>query len=509
MNRWILIIVVVGVIVYFNSLFNGFVWDDEEQIVNNPVIRSVDNIGQAFGAGTFYSGGAGLAKGFYRPVVTIYYMLIYQVFKLNAWGYHLTQIAIHLMSAVLVYKLLARWIEEKWAGWGGLVFAVHSGISKTVVYAASVGDALYTLFILGSLWAWGRNWIVGISVWLALLAKESAVAAVPLVLIYGWWFGKKNQRWTGTAAVTIAVGAYVMLRLVAGISIPELDLAPITQATLAQRLMTVPSELGNYLRLVFWPARLTISQHWVVEKWQDPRFWGWGLVVTGLVASLLWLGLKLKSKIFWFGILWVGLSLGVVLNIYPLDGTIDETWLYFPLIGIIGFFLYSLPKSSKFCVYGLAVVVLSLGTRTMARNQDWKNGLILYGRAIKDSPPSYELENNYGVELFRTGKLDEAKGHFEKSIKLQPDWWFAYNNLGAIYQRGGDLQTAKSLYEQSLERADYYLAYENLAVVKLKLDKDEETEKFLIEALKKLPANEILNQALAIVKYRLNALRAR
>ena len=509
MSKWILIILAAGMIVYFNSLFNGFVWDDEEQIVNNPIIRSVGNIGQAFGAGTFYSGGAGLAKGFYRPVVTVYYMLVYSVFKLHAWGYHLAQIAIHLMSAVLIYKLLARWMEEKWAGWGGLLFAVHPGISKTVVYAASAGDALYTLFILVSLWAWGRNWTVGISVWLALLSKESAIAAVPIVLIYGWWFGKKNQRGVGATAVLIAVGAYLILRLAAGISIPKLDLAPITQATLAQRLMTVPAELGNYLRLVFWPAKLTISQHWVVENWQDPRFWGWGLIMIGLTGSLLWLGLKYRSKKYWFGVMWMGLSLGAVLNIYPLDGTIDETWLYFPMIGVIGLILYPITKLGKYCVYGLIIIVLGLGIRTMARNRDWKNGLILYGRAIKDSPHSYELENNYGVELFRIGKLDEARGHFEKSIKLQPRWWFAYNNLGAIYQRGGDLQTAKSLYEQGLERADYYLAYENLAVVKLKLDKDEETEKFLIEALKKLPANEILNQALAIVKYRLIALRAR
>lgn len=500
-----LTIFTIGTLVYFNSLFNGFVWDDEEQIVNNPVIRSVMNIDQAFGGGTFNTGGAGLAKGFYRPLVTIYYMLIYQLFRLHPWGYHLVQIGLHILSGILIYKLLKKWVKDSWAGWGGLIWTVHAGISKTTVYIASVGDVLYTLFGLLALLNVERPMLAGFFVLLTLLSKESAVVWLVILLAYVWLILKRG-RWRSTVAILGAGSIYGLLRLGGGVKIPQLNLAPIATASWVERFWTWPSILGNYLRLTFWPIKLTISQHWVVEHSTDVRFWGWGLMVFLMMALILWNTVRMGKKESWLMLGWAVVGIAVVSNlIVPLDGTIDETWLYFPLIGFVGWMMILINHlNKKWIVWGLAVWTIFLAFRTMIRNFDWHDGLKLYTKAIKDSPPSYELENNYGVELFRVGKVDEAKPHFEKSIKLQPKWWFAYNNLGAVYQRGGDLQLAESLYEQSLERADYYLAYENLAMVKLKLDEDKEIERFLVGALAKLPNNDTLNLAMAIVKYRLD-----
>ncbi len=62
---YLAIIAVIGFLVYVNSLPNGFVWDDEEQIVNNLVIRDWKNLPLLFESSTFYAGGAGLSGGFY------------------------------------------------------------------------------------------------------------------------------------------------------------------------------------------------------------------------------------------------------------------------------------------------------------------------------------------------------------------------------------------------------------------------------------------------------------
>ena len=112
MNKWVVALIITGGLVFLNSLGNGFVWDDEVQIVGNPAIRSLLNFGQAFGGGTFDTGGAGLAKGFYRPMVTIYYMLVYKVFGLNAFGYHFFQIILHLINGILIFKLFSQFANE-------------------------------------------------------------------------------------------------------------------------------------------------------------------------------------------------------------------------------------------------------------------------------------------------------------------------------------------------------------------------------------------------------------
>ena len=71
------LVIGVGLLVYFNSLFNGFFGDDIPQIVQNPMVRSVENIPAFFTGGTFYNAGDKLAGVYFRPVVSTVSTLIY------------------------------------------------------------------------------------------------------------------------------------------------------------------------------------------------------------------------------------------------------------------------------------------------------------------------------------------------------------------------------------------------------------------------------------------------
>src|SRR3990167_5014032 len=78
-----------AILAYSNILFNGFVWDDEEQIVNNTLIHSLKNINLFLYGGTFNTGGTNELSGwFFRPLINITFAPLYSVFGLNAWGYH-------------------------------------------------------------------------------------------------------------------------------------------------------------------------------------------------------------------------------------------------------------------------------------------------------------------------------------------------------------------------------------------------------------------------------------
>jgi Flp pilus assembly protein TadD len=126
----------------------------------------------------------------------------------------------------------------------------------------------------------------------------------------------------------------------------------------------------------------------------------------------------------------------------------------------------------------------------------------LYGHDILINKAAFDLENNYGVELFRASHFDEAEKHFQRSVELYPRWWFAYNNLGAVYERKGDLGQARKFYEQSIKISDYYLAYENLGFILLKTTKPEGAIVFLKEAILKFPQNSRLRVALALAYYK-------
>jgi Tfp pilus assembly protein PilF len=125
----------------------------------------------------------------------------------------------------------------------------------------------------------------------------------------------------------------------------------------------------------------------------------------------------------------------------------------------------------------------------------------LYGHDIALAPlispqGSFDLENNYGVELFRAGNISSARERFKRSIALQPNWASSQNNLGAVLERDGALEGALAQYRKAAEM-DYYLAYENTVGILIKMERYGEAEKFAEGSLAKLPNNENLRFKLA------------
>lgn len=145
--------------------------------------------------------------------------------------------------------------------------------------------------------------------------------------------------------------------------------------------------------------------------------------------------------------------------------------------------------------------IFALSARTIIRNEDWKDGLTLYGHDIQYSKDNANLENNYGVELFRAGDIAGAEEHFRKSVAIEDAWFVSHNNLGAVLERVGKLKEAEGEYRKSIAIADYYLAYQNLAGLLLKMGEKEQAEEFLTHALKIFPRNSDFYFMLAVIRY--------
>jgi len=238
-------------------------------------------------------------------------------------------------------------------------------------------------------------------------------------------------------------------------------------------------------------------------------FWGPLVLVSAILAIIIFYLWKSKNKLGLFFFLWLAVSMAFVLNIFPLDMTYAERWLYLPLIGFLGLLAVilawgqeKLPWLKKAFFFLFIFFFISFSFRTFLRNFDWRNGLTLFSHDVIYSQNSFDLENNLGVELFRVGKIKEAKTHFEKSISLQADWWFPYNNLGAVYQQEGDLKKARELYEESIGKGNYFLAHENLAFIVLKEEEPEAAIKIINQSLAVLPYNLRLWTALTLAYYK-------
>lgn len=523
---WVLILIIclLGFLVYANCLPNGFVWDDEEEIVNNTIVHSLKNISYIVSGGTFNTGGTGNLSGwFFRPARTLTIMINWAIFGNNAFGFHFVQVLFHLANTFLLFKILAKFLAKSnhknlISGVLSLLFVVHAGISEAVIYIAAASEVMFTFCSLLSFYLILRSEektpsglklsIVATFLFISLLIKESAIVMIPIIFLYLWFFRVKN--WKSWSAVLGFVSVlYFFLRFViVQVPIRPLERSMISESPVLARLLTVPWIISSYLRLIFFPKYLAISQQFVVNNFSFEYFFLPLVLTLAFFSIFLFLAYTFRSRTIFWGLLWFLVGIGPLLNIFPLDMTIGERWLYFPLVGFMiaaSALLDQLTKKfpqAQTIFWLLIICVPLLGARTMVRNTNWRDGLTLYGHDLKLNPESFDIQNNYGVELFRHGQIKEAKVHFEKSLSLNSKWYFAANNLGAVYSREGDWQKAASLYQASIEKGDYYLAYENLASLKLDHEPLLETIKFSEEAVAKLPQNAHLRKILAIAYWR-------
>src|SRR3989344_7964807 len=161
-KKVLLILFIAGFLVYGNSINNGFVWDDEEQIVKNSIIQNLGNIGQIFSGATFQTGGAGLSGYFFRPLITFTFMLNYFFWGENAFGFHLFQIIFHILNGYLIYRILILLLEKSHlkqilSSLTALIFVIHPAITEGVVYIAAVSEVMFTFFILTALFFLLKN----------------------------------------------------------------------------------------------------------------------------------------------------------------------------------------------------------------------------------------------------------------------------------------------------------------------------------------------------------------
>ncbi len=100
---------------YLNILFNGFVYDDDTQLVQNPYVRSFRHLKEIFTTDVWSFAGTTVTN-YYRPMMTLGYLVGYKIFGLRPYGFHVVSLLLHAFVVCLVFALTQRLTGDRvWA----------------------------------------------------------------------------------------------------------------------------------------------------------------------------------------------------------------------------------------------------------------------------------------------------------------------------------------------------------------------------------------------------------
>ena len=122
-----IVVIFSSLAIYINSLGGDFIWDDIEQIVENPAIKDIGNIPSFFTSDLWrLISNPTIGSYYYRPFFLLSLAVDYNLWKLNPFGYHISNLILHAISSFMVYLVGRRLFSNHMAAFiGSILFALH------------------------------------------------------------------------------------------------------------------------------------------------------------------------------------------------------------------------------------------------------------------------------------------------------------------------------------------------------------------------------------------------
>ncbi len=521
-KRNILLIIFIGLLVYFNTLFNGFILgDDYDQLLSNPLVHSVQNIPKLFTGSTYYQEQTQLEYGlYYRPLMLIVFTIVNSIFGLDSLIFHFLQIVIHLTNALLIYLVFKKIVSEKLALITSLVFMVHPINSESVLHVSSIQEPMYLFFGMLAFYYFVRitkikfvdMLVLDLLLLFSVLAKETGLAFLGILIIYSWLFDRGKIRFLIFVSISIFV-VYSGLRFgLAKVSFGDESIAQIAHVSLINRLINIPKIILEYIITFIFPLNLKLAQFWLIKQLNFIDFWRPLGLLIGLILGLVITGRKIYyrqhkvGKIYLFFSAWFIIGMLPHLQIIPLDATWSERWFYLSsiglivMVGIIGeFWLIRIPSNISWLFMVLLLSLLSM--RTIIRTGNWRDSQTLFEHDIKVSSGNYFLQNNIGTVYINDKKYSQAKSLIEASVTAYP-YFGNLNNLAIIYMNEKNLNKADEYFRKALIINTSFQVYRNYSNFLLYVVKDyKKTEQLTATGLAFYPNSGLLWLAYAQAQY--------
>jgi Flp pilus assembly protein TadD len=485
---WVLFVAVAA---YLNSLGNGFAYDDNGIIRENPVVTE-GRWGEALLAP--YWPGAVAGSGLYRPVTTASFAAEWRLWKGEPVGFHAVNVLVHAAVSLLVLGLLARFVATPAALAGALLFAVHPvhveavanvvGLSELLAAAAVLVASL--LYLDGTAWGPGARAVrlAGLSLLylVGLGAKEIAVTLPGVLFLLevmrpdpeplAHRLRREGPVFASLAAVLVA---YMVLRLsVLGTLTGEVPAPALRGLDTGERILTAFTVWPQYLRLMVFPR--TLAANYAPGVLTVSRSLSPTVIVGGLVM-IVWLGavvgLRRRAPVVALGLGWFALTILPVSNlVVPAGILLAERTLYLPsvgaalaLAGVAAAVGRAAPARTRRLAAILGVTAgAALLVRTVERNPTWFSSFTVMSTLAREHPESYVALRSRAEGLHRVGEDAEAARAYDRAVALAPQHYGLLCEVGEFYARRRQDERAERLLRTAVAvTPDQPTAYRLLA----------------------------------------------
>jgi tetratricopeptide (TPR) repeat protein len=495
---YLIFITVVGLAAYSNSFKAPFTFDDERYIKRNPTIKDFSYFTDTSRADSLHLGD--VIKRYLRTRY-VAYLSFWANFKtggLSVWGYHATNLAVHLSSSLLLYAFVVLTFRtpfliksrlngksEQIALFAALLFVSHPVQTEAVTYITQRFASLAAMFYLLAFVAYTssrltENIRAGYALYalslascvLSMKSKEIAFT-LPLVLVlYEFLFftGPVKRRAVFLAPLLLTMliipVEYINERMPAG----DLSYA-VREATRLQSemprleyLFTQFRVLATYARLLVLPVNQNFDYDYpasgsIPDSHACLSFM-FLLLVMGLGIYLFYRSRRRPElRLVSFGIFWFYVALSVESGIFPISEIICEYRVYLPSVGaftgiaasmFIGSALIKNRLINGAVTASLVLAIIALSVLTYSRNALWLDQAGLLEDTVGKSPSKARPRVNLGLVYFRKGRIDDAVEQYVAALELKPYNIVALNNLGTAYLEKGMVEEAIGYYRASL-----------------------------------------------------------
>jgi hypothetical protein len=489
----VVLLVLATFVAYWPCLQGDLVWDDDAWTLKLQGLFQTSP-----GLGRIWTDLTALQQ--YYPLTATTFWLDYHLWGFWTLPYHVENVTLHILGALLFWKLLKR-LEVPGAALAAGVLALHPLMVESAAWITERKNVLSLALYLGAMLCYGRftgfwqtetdsgsenagagrgkwpSYLCALLLFLeAYLAKATAFS-LPAVLLLVCWWKRGRLRWREDVlpalpfwAISIGLGLVTswLERTHVGASGPDWEIS------FPERCLIAGRALWFYTDKLVWPVNLCfIYPRWHLDVGSLQQ-WLWPASAI-LVLATLWLARErlgrgpITAALFFVGTLFP--LLGFLNGYFMRYSFVCDHWAYLPSLSLIalGAALATrvTRKLSMPAVYGFAAVLLAvLGISTWRHSALFLDSVTLYQTTLALNPEADLAHNNLGLLLARAGQVEEAIPHFERAVEIRPGSAHAHNNLANAFRVTGKPRQAIEQYELSLklERANAN-TWNNLALL--------------------------------------------
>lgn len=452
--------------------------DDDEYVTGNLTLHSLTGLRQIW---------INLhATPQYYPLVFTSFWLEYHLWGLNPAGYHVINVLLHALAAILLWRILRRLqLPGAWLAAG--IFALHPLAVESVAWVTELKNVMSVIFYFAAAlayWHWQepgndvkkpvqnpRQWyFIALALFVAALFSKTAVCSLPaaLLLVIWWKRGRVSSRdvWPllpfFTVAVALGLTTSWVERNLVGAQGPEWVIS------FPERCLIAGRALWFYAGKLFWPAHLTfIYPRWHIDSgiwWQ----WAFPVAALAVVAGLWHLRPRigrgpLVAVLFFCGTLFPVLGFS---NVYFMRYSfVADHFQYLAEVGLIVLAVAGLAKMLRPIPSAAIVLPLGLAVLTWKQSHIYADQKTLWQDTLNKNPTCWLAHNNLGVALFKQGEITEAASQYQQAIQLNPSDAEAHINLGIALLNQGRTDDAISEYQVAIRlKPDDFRAHHNLGI---------------------------------------------